>query len=69
MIYSFQRWNRDYPGMAIIQNGDGSFARDSLGNLLIFQQLARSASDLPYFITSGSTPQGIFSVQGTGHFA
>ena len=66
MIYSLQRWNRDYPGLAIIQNGDGSFARDSSGKLLVFQQLARSASDLPYFITSGSTPQGIFSVQGTG---
>lgn len=66
MIYSFQRWNRDYPGLAIIQNGDGSFARDSAGRLLMFQQLARSASGLPYFITSGNTPQGIFSVQGTG---
>ena len=66
MIYSLQRWNRDYPGLAIIQNGDGSFARDSSGRLWVFQQLARSASDLPYFITSGSTPQGIYSVQGTG---
>ncbi len=66
MIYSFQRWNRDYPGLAIIQNGDGSFAKDSRGSLLVFQQLARSASGLPYFITSGNTPQGIFSVQGPG---
>ena len=66
LIYSFQRWNRDYPGLAIIQNADGSFARDSLGHLLMFEQLARSASGLPYFITSGNTPQGIFSVQGTG---
>ncbi len=66
MIYSFQRWNRDYPGIAVIQNEDGSFARDSSGYLQVFHQLARSASDLPYFITSGNTPQGIFSVQGTG---
>ncbi len=66
IIYSFQRWNRDYAGLAIVQNGDGSFARDSMGHLLTFQQLARSASGLPYFITSGNTPQGIFSVQGTG---
>lgn len=65
MIYSFQRWNRDHPGMAVIQNADGSFARDSSGRLLVFQQLARSASDLPYFITNGSTPQGIYSIQGT----
>ncbi|MES2374029.1 MAG: hypothetical protein V4557_15720 [Bacteroidota bacterium] len=64
-IYSFQRWNRDYPGLAIIQNEDGSFAKDSMGKLLVFQQLARSASDLPYFLTNGSTPQGIYSIQGT----
>jgi hypothetical protein len=64
-IYSFQRWNRDYAGMAVIQNADGSFARDSAGQLLVFQQLARSASDLPYFITNGSTPQGVYSIQGT----
>jgi hypothetical protein len=64
MIYSFQRWNRDHPGIAVIQNADGNFARDSSGRLLLFQQLARSASDLPYFITNGSTPQGIYSIQG-----
>ena len=65
IIYSFQRWNRDYPGLAIIQNADGSFAKDADGKLLAFEQLARSGSDLPYFITNGSTPQGIYSIQGT----
>lgn len=65
IIYSFQRWNRDYPGLAIIQNADGRFVRDQNGRLLVFEQLARSGSDLPYFITNGSTPQGIYSIQGT----
>ena len=65
IIYSFQRWNRDYPGLAIIQFADGSFAKDTAGKLRSFQQLARSASDLPYFVTNGSTPQGIYSIQGT----
>ncbi|HEX4374855.1 MAG TPA: hypothetical protein VHZ50_16240 [Puia sp.] len=65
IIYSFQRWNRDYPGIAIVQNANGSFVKDANGRLLIFQQLARSGSDLPYFITNGSTPQGIYSIQGT----
>ena len=64
IVYSFQRWNRDYPGLAIIQNADGLFCKDSHGKLLVFEQLARSASDLPYFITNGSTPQGIYSIQG-----
>ena len=65
IIYSFQRWNRDYPGLAVIQHADGSFSKDANGKLLVVEQLARSASNLPYFITNGSTPQGIYSIQGT----
>ncbi len=64
-VYSFQRWNRDYPGLAIVQHPDGSFARDSAGQLLLFRQLARSASNMPYFISSGNTPQGIYSIWST----
>ena len=64
IIYSFQRWNRDYPGIAIVQNSDGSFVRDSTGKLITIRQLARSGSNLPFFITNGNTPQGIFSIQG-----
>ncbi len=64
VIYSFQRWNRDYPGLAILQNTDGTFAKDSTGKLLVFRQLARSTSNLPYFITDGNTPQGIYSITG-----
>ncbi|NML22813.1 hypothetical protein HHL16_18150 [Pseudoflavitalea sp. G-6-1-2] len=63
-IYSIQRWDRDQPGIAIVQNADGRFARHADGRLMIFEQLARSASDLPYFITNGSTPQGVYSIQG-----
>ena len=65
VIYSFQRWNRDYTGLAIVQNTDGSFVKREDGRIMIFEQLARSASDLPYFITNGNTPQGIYSIQGT----
>lgn len=65
VIYSFQRWNRDYPGLAIVQNADGRFMKNESGRLMVFQQLARSASNLPYFITNGSTPQGVYSIQGT----
>lgn len=66
MVYSFQRANRDYPGLAIVQKPDGSFARDSMGQLKVFVQLARSGSNLPYFLTNGSTPQGLFTITGTG---
>ncbi|MES2774920.1 MAG: hypothetical protein V4722_12085 [Bacteroidota bacterium] len=65
IIYSFQRENRDFPGLAIVQNADGSFIKDAKGKLKTFVQLARSASNLPYFITDGSTPQGIFRIDST----
>ncbi len=63
-IYSIQRHNRNFAGLAIIQNADGRFARDSTGALLVFQQLARSASNMPYFVTNGNTPQGMFAIVG-----
>jgi hypothetical protein len=65
VIYSFQRWDRDYPGLAIVQYADGSFARNAGGRLEVFPQLARSGPGLPYFLTNGNTPQGVFSIQGT----
>ena len=65
VIYSFQRQNRDHPGMAVVQNADGRFMRHPDGRLMVFQQLARAASNLPYFIKNGNTPQGVFSVLGT----
>ncbi len=65
-IYSFQRWDRDYPGLALIQNADGSMVRDPQGRVQLFRQLARSGSGLPYFIKNGNTPQGIYSIGGLG---
>jgi hypothetical protein len=65
IIYSFQRWDRDYTGLAIVQNADGTFIRDAGGRLQVFEQLARSGTDLPYFIPNGNTPQGLYSIQGT----
>jgi len=64
-IYSFQRWNRDYGGLAIVQNADGSFVRDGEGRLRVFEQLARSGPGLPYFLTNGNTPQGVYRITGT----
>jgi len=63
-IYSLQRWNRDFTGLAIIQESGGKFSRDNEGKLIVVRQLARAGSNLPYFITNGNTPQGIFSIQG-----
>lgn len=65
IIYSLQRSDRNFPGLAIIQNSDGSFAKDERGRLKSFMQLARSAANLPYYITNGSTPQGCYRIKGT----
>ena len=65
VIYSLQRWDRDYPGLAIVRYADGHFARDANGRLQVFTQLARSGPGVPYFLTNGNTPQGIYSIQGT----
>ena len=64
-IYSFQKWNRDYPGLAALQQSNGRFLRDSMGQILLIDQLARAGSNLPYFITNGNTPQGVYSITGT----
>jgi hypothetical protein len=66
VIYSFQHANRDVPGFAVIQFADGRFARDGNGRLIMIPQLARSGSNLPFFLTNGNTPQGIYSITGIG---
>jgi len=64
VMYSFQRRDRDYPGLVLIRNADGNFIRDSLGNIFNIPQLARSISKLPSYLTNGNTPQGIFKMYG-----
>ncbi len=64
VMFSLQRKNRDYPGMVIIRNADGSFVTDSSGKIFTVKQLARSISNLPCYLTNGNTPQGIFKMYG-----
>ncbi|MEP6594674.1 MAG: hypothetical protein ABJA71_01960 [Ginsengibacter sp.] len=64
IMYSFQRKNRDYPGLVIIRNKDGSFTRDSNGLVFNVSQLARSTTNLPFYLNGGNTPQGIFLMKG-----
>jgi hypothetical protein len=64
VMYSFQRKNRDYPGMVLIRNAEGNFVKDSSGNIFHLPQLARSISNLPGYFQNGNTPQGIFKMYG-----
>ncbi len=65
VIYSFQRHNRNYPGIVMVRNGNGEFVRNDDGTVFSVAQLARSVSNMPFYLTNGNTPQGIFRVNGT----
>lgn len=64
VMYSFQRKNRDYPGLVLIRNASGKFVTDSSGTIFHVTQLARSITNLPPYLTNGNTPQGIFKMYG-----
>jgi hypothetical protein len=64
VMYSIQRKNRDYPGLVIVREKNGNFISDSSGNIFNVPQLARSITNLPFYLTNGNTPQGIFVMHG-----
>ena len=64
LMISFQRKNRNYPGLVIIRDKDGFIASDSSGNIIAIPQLARSLSGLPGYLTNGNTPEGILRMDG-----
>jgi len=64
LMYSIQRKNRDYPGLLIIRQKNGKFIADSSGTIFNIPQLARSITNLPFYLTNGNTPQGIFLMHG-----
>lgn len=66
VIFSFQRPDRRHPGLVMLRAADGRFARHDTGELLAWPQLALSLSNMPGTITNGNTPQGLFSISGTG---
>jgi len=64
ILYSFQRKNRNYPGLAMIRDSAGRFVEDEYGSIFSVPQLARSVNNLPGYLTNGNTPQGIFRMHG-----
>ncbi len=64
LVFSFQRQDRNYPGLAMVRNAQGVFIKDSAGNFFSVGQLARSASNMPGYISNGNTPQGFFKMNG-----
>src|SRR5690606_4603759 len=64
IIFSFQRKNRDYPGLVMVRDAQGNFVKDSTGQYFSVPQLARSITNLPGYITNGNTPEGIYRLSG-----
>ena len=64
LMISFQRKNRDYPGVVLVRDSSGHFTKDSTGNIFHVPQLARSISNLPGYVRNGNTPEGIFRMDG-----
>ncbi len=64
IVFSFQRKNRNYPGLVMVRDASGKFIKDSLGNYFSVPQLARSVNNLPGYLTNGNTPEGIFRMKG-----
>lgn len=67
VVYSFQRADRDYPGLAVVRRPDGHFVRNPDGTVFAVPQLARSITDLPFYLTNGNTPQGVYRMSGFAH--
>ncbi|NOX19518.1 MAG: hypothetical protein GXO87_14720, partial [Chlorobi bacterium] len=64
VIFSFQRENRNFPGITIVRKPDGNFATNKDGSIFSVPQLAASAVSFPGFMKDGETPEGIFSIVG-----
>lgn len=64
LVISFQRKNRDYPGLAMVRSATGEFIKDSNGMFFAVPQLARSINNMPGFLGNGNTPEGVFRMQG-----
>ena len=50
----------------IVRSYDGKFITDSDGVIFNIPQLARSITNLPFYLRGGNTPQGIFLMHGFG---
>lgn len=64
IMYSIQRKDRDYPGIILIKDRYGNFITDSSGKIFTIPQLARSITNMPFYLHYGNTPQGIFLMHG-----
>ncbi len=61
ILYSLQHEDRDQVGKAIIQYENGTFAKNGK-QLWSTDQLARSITNMPMYISNGNTPTGLYRI-------
>jgi hypothetical protein len=66
LIISLQPNDRTTEGVAIIKNVDGSLVKGANNKVFSSPQLARSVNNMPWYISNGNTPQGLFAIKGIG---
>jgi hypothetical protein len=64
VLVSCQSRNRNMPGYLLMRMPNGSWMKDANGAVLQYPQLARSISNLPFYLTNGNTPQGLYKITG-----
>lgn len=64
LLVSFQHKDRNKPGYLMIRTADGKWIKNASGNNYQFMQLARSITNMPFYLTNGNTPQGLFRLAG-----
>jgi hypothetical protein len=50
--------------MVVVRDSEGNFVTGDSNKVFAVPQLARSVSNLPFYLTNGNTPQGIFRMFG-----
>lgn len=64
-VFSFHSANRDYQGLAFIVDSNGQILTNDKNEMITYRQLARSAANVPFYLTNGNSPCGLYSIQGT----
>ncbi len=64
VLVSFQYTDRNTPGYLMIRLRNGKWLSDDNNKPYQFQQLARSITNMPYYLTNGNTPQGLYKISG-----
>ena len=64
LVISFQHSNRNNPGYLMIRTQQHKWLTNADGCIFKIPQLARSITNMPYYLTNGNTPQGLYKLNG-----